>query len=72
MAKFKHFGMLTNQNCINEEMKNRLNSVRNVLSACLPSKNIKIKLCRAVILSSYTGVKLGLSNYRIWAQGVQE
>jgi len=39
-----------------------LTSVQNVLSACLHSKNIKIKLCRTVILSSYMGVKLGLSN----------
>ena len=49
---------LTNQNSIQEEIKNRLNSrnacyhsVQNLLFSSLLSKNIKIKIYRTVILS---------------------
>jgi hypothetical protein len=66
MAKFKHLGMLTEQNGINEEQTEfrecLLNSVQNLLSSCLFSKNIKIKLCGIAIWSTNMGVKLGLSN----------
>jgi hypothetical protein len=49
--KFKHLGTtLTNQNDIHDEIKSRLNSgnayfsVQNLLSSCLISKNLKIKM----------------------------
>ena len=49
---------LTNQNSIAEEIKSRLrsgnacyHSVQNLLSSRLLSKNLKIKICRTIILS---------------------
>jgi hypothetical protein len=49
--------MLTNQNDIHDEIKSRLNSgnacyhsVQNLLSSCLISKNLKIKIYKTVIL----------------------
>ena len=58
MEKFKYLGTtLTNQNSIQEENKSRLNSgnacyhsVQNILSSSLLSKNLKIKICRTIIL----------------------
>ena len=58
---------LTNQNCIQEKIKSRLesgnvcyHSVRNLLSSSLLSKNIKIKMYRTVILLLFcVGLKLG-------------
>jgi len=58
-----------NQNSIQEKIKNRLNSrsacyhsVQNLLSSSLPSKNIKIKIYRNIILPLVLyGVKFGLS-----------
>jgi hypothetical protein len=58
MAKFKYLGTtLTNQNDIRDEIKSRLNSgnacyysVQNLLSSCLISKNLKIKIYKTVIL----------------------
>ena len=51
---------LTNQNSIAEEIKSRLksgnacyNSVQNLLSSRLLSKNLKIKIYRTVILPVY-------------------
>jgi hypothetical protein len=52
VAKFEHLGTkLTNQKDIHDEIKNRLNlenacyySDQNVLSSCLISKNLKIKI----------------------------
>ena len=56
---FRYLGTtLTNKNCIQEEIKNRLqsgnacyHSVQNLLSSILLSKNIKIKIYRTIILS---------------------
>ena len=57
----------TNHNSIQEEIKCRLElgnacyySVQNILSSSLPSKTLKIKIYRIIILSlSCMGVKLG-------------
>jgi len=46
LKEFKHLGTtLTNQNCVQEEIKSRLKSgqVQNILSSSLLSKNLKIK-----------------------------
>jgi len=58
MEEFKYFGTtLTNQNSIQEEIKSRsksrnvcYHSVQNLLSSCLLSKNLKIKIHRTVVL----------------------
>jgi hypothetical protein len=58
VTQFKCLGMtVTNQNLIQEEIKRRLNlgnacycSVQKLLSPCQLSKNIKIRLCKTIIL----------------------
>ena len=58
MEKFQYLGTtLTNKNSIQEEIKSRLKlgnawyySVQNILSSSLPSKNLKIKIYRTIIL----------------------
>ena len=58
VEEFKYLGTtLTNQNSIAEEIKSRLRSgnacyysVQNLLSLRLLSKNLKIKICRTIIL----------------------
>jgi hypothetical protein len=58
VEEFKYLGTtLTNQNSITEEIKSRLrpgsacyHSVQNLLSSRFLYKNLKIKICRTIIL----------------------
>jgi hypothetical protein len=57
VSQFKYLKTAaTNQNCIQEEIKRRLNSgnacyhsVQNLLSFCLLSKNVKIRIYKTII-----------------------
>jgi hypothetical protein len=58
VSQFKYLGTtVTNQNLIKEEIKRRLDSgnacyhsVQNLLSSCLLSKNLKIRIYKTIIL----------------------
>jgi hypothetical protein len=70
VVKFKHMGMMVNKKCILEEINNRLNSgnvcyhaVQNLLSPCLLSRSVKIKIYKTITLPVICmRVKLGLSH----------
>jgi hypothetical protein len=58
VSQFKYLGTtVTDQNLIQEEIKRRLNSgnacyhsVQNLLSSCLLSKNVKVRIYKTIIL----------------------
>jgi hypothetical protein len=63
VAKFKYLGTRpTDQNCMNEEIKSRLNSgnacyhsVQSPLSSRLLSRNVKVKIYKTTVVSFLYG-----------------
>jgi hypothetical protein len=63
VAKLKYLGMaVTDRNYIHKEIKSRLNlenasyyTVLNLLSTCLLSKNLKIKIYKTIVLLIFYG-----------------
>jgi hypothetical protein len=60
VAQFIYLRTITNENLIQEEIKRRLNSgngcyhsVQNLLSSCLLSKNIKVRIYKTIILPAF-------------------
>jgi hypothetical protein len=73
VPQFRYLGTITNQNLIQEEMKRRLNSgnacnhsVQNLLSSCLLSKNIKIRIYNTIILPAV------LYGFETWSRTLRE
>jgi hypothetical protein len=71
VAKFKYLGTTQpDQNSMHEEIKSRLSSenacyhsVQSLLSSCLLSRNVKVKIYKTIILPMFCmGVRLGLSH----------
>jgi hypothetical protein len=77
VSQFKYLGMtVTNQNLIQEEIKQRLNSgnacyhlVQNLLSSRLLSKNVKVKICKIIILPV---VLYGCETWSLTIRGTSE
>jgi sorting nexin-29 len=73
VAKFKYLETLTDQNCIHEEIKSRLNSgnacyhsVQSLLSSCLLSRNVNVKIYKTIILP------VVLYGYETWPLKLKE
>jgi hypothetical protein len=67
VSQFKYLGTtVTNQNLIQEEIKRRLNSVQNLLSSRLLSKNLKIRIYLTIILT------VVLYRCEIWSLALKE
>jgi hypothetical protein len=74
VSQFKYLGTtVTNQNLIQEEIERRsspcnacYHSVQNILSSCLLSKNVKIRIYQTIILP------MGLYGFETWSLTLRE